>query len=83
MVQCWAEQVGPEVRIVPLISNPDVMARHPPWEGAEVTQAAHEIFDGRARAAASRQHPVLVRFALQERHGTTIRERGISRPELN
>ena len=68
---------------MPLISNPDVMACHPRWEGAEVTQAAHETFDGRARAAASRQHPVLVRFSLQERHGTTIREQGISRSELN
>ena len=36
-----------------------------PWEGEELTQAAHETYDSRACAATSRQHLVLDGFALR------------------
>ena len=36
-----------------------------PWEGEELTQAAHKTFDSRASAVTSRQHSVLVSFVLQ------------------
>ena len=35
------------------------------WEGEALTRTAHETFDSRTCAATSRQHSVLVWFALQ------------------
>ena len=43
-----------------------------PWEGEGLTRTAHDLFDGLVRAVASRQHSVLVWFALRERHGKTL-----------
>ena len=37
-----------------------------------LTQTAHETFDSRALAVTSRQHLVLIWFALRERQGNTI-----------
>ena len=45
-----------------------------PWEGDACAQTAHETFNGRASAVTSRQHSVLVWFALRERQGKTLNE---------
>ena len=39
-----------------------------------LSRTAQETFDSRARAATSRQHSVLVWFALQAQQGNTIYE---------
>ena len=44
------------------------------WEGEELTVTAQEISNSHTRAATSRQHSVLVWFALQGQHGKTIYE---------
>ena len=42
------------------------------WEEEELTQAVQETFDSRASAVTSRQHSVLVWFALREQLRKTI-----------
>ena len=45
-----------------------------PGKGDGLTQTARETFDSRVRAVTSRQHSVLVRFALRERQGKPLCE---------